>query len=124
MVRGQGSNPGAGNLVIFVPFCFSHHIFLLADDTSLISSYTDTHIIYNRLDCMHFLKNYNRGKAFVDKFLRKNKRRQELLERNSKSEWTKSLLTNRVNCKPLHAKDILFVPWKSSYVFRPRLCGA
>ena len=43
---------------------------------------------------MHFLKNYNRGNAFVDNFLRTNKRRQELLERNSKSEWTKSLLTN------------------------------
>ena len=43
-----------GILSFLFLFWFSHHIFLLADNRSLISSYTKTNIIYNRLDCMHF----------------------------------------------------------------------
>ena len=55
-VRGQGSNPGAGNLVIFVPYLVFHHIFLLVDNMSLMSSYTETHIFYHRIDCTRLLK--------------------------------------------------------------------
>ena len=45
-----------GNLSFLFLFSFSHHIFLLADNTSLISLYTDTYIIYLQIDCLLLLK--------------------------------------------------------------------
>ena len=59
-VRGQGSNPGAGNLVIFG--------FLPADNTSLMYSYTDTHIIYHRIDCLLLLKMWSWCDASEQKY--------------------------------------------------------
>ena len=64
-VRGQSSNPGAGNLVIFG---FLVLFFLPADNTSLMYSYTDTHIIYHRIDCPLFLKMWSRCDASEQKY--------------------------------------------------------
>lgn len=64
-VRGQGSNPGVGNLVIFG---FLVIFFLPADNTSLMYSYTDTHIIYHRIDCLLLLKMWSWCDASEQKY--------------------------------------------------------
>ena len=51
----------------FVSFLVFYHIFILADNRSLMSWYTDTHIIYHRIDCMLLLKKQNRSNALVYK---------------------------------------------------------
>ena len=51
--RGQGSNPGAGNLVVFVSFLFFSSFFILADNKSL---YVDTHIIPHRIGSLVLFK--------------------------------------------------------------------
>ena len=71
------SNSGAENFVFLFLFWFFLSYFFLADNRSLMSWYTDTHIIYHRIDCMLLLKKQNRSNALVYK-------KKILLKRNSK----------------------------------------
>ena len=92
-------------------FHFSYHIFLLADNKSLISFFVDTHITY-KYDRIHFLPSVamsNWGYGLVHE-IRKNKSKHVLLNWSRKFKSTELPLTNWDNFKPLQGSFLRRTP--------------
>ena len=114
LTRGNLSFLSSFFFPFFFFFHFSHHIFLLPDNTSVTSIFVDKHIIYHQIDYILLLKMTNWGGTPEQK-LPMYWNRKVILNWNRKSKWTEFPLTNWIICKPLQRR--FFSSYQIAHMF-------
>ena len=115
VVRVQSLARGNLSFLYFPFFHFSHHIFLLPDNTSLTSFFFLIHISFIIKSITFFCSKCQIEVVHQNKNYQCTEIGKVILNWNRKSKWTEFPLTNWIICKPLRRR--FFSSYQIAHMF-------